>query len=87
MCGRGFACPISASLQSRVSNGLPARSGARHFRPVGKRIPPPTLDDDESDLGEPMQLVADTGDTSADGEDLVTADEAVETSDGGDLLG
>ena len=34
------------------------------------------------DLGEPMQLVADTGDTSADGEDLVTADEAV--TDGGD---
>ena len=34
-----------------------------------------------------MQLVADNGDTSADGEDLVTADEAVETSDGGDLLG
>ena len=38
------------------------------------------------DLGEPMQLVADTGDTSADGEDLVTADEAVEPS-GDDLLG
>ena len=52
----------------------------------GKRIPPPTLNDDESDLGEPMQLVADTGDTSADGEDLVTADEAVEPS-GDDLLG
>ena len=34
-----------------------------------------------------MQLVADTGDTSADGEDLVNSDEAVETSDGGDLLG
>ena len=53
----------------------------------GKRIPPPTLDDDESDLGEPMQLVADTGDTSADGEDLVNSDEAVEQNDGGDLLG
>ena len=48
----------------------------------GKRTPPPSLDDDESDLGEPMQLVADTGDTSADGDDLVTADEAV--TDGGD---
>ena len=35
-------------------------------------------------FGEPMQLVADTGDTSADGEDLVTADEAV--SEGGDDL-
>ena len=34
----------------------------------------------------PMQLVADTGDTSADGEDLVTADEAVEQG-GDDLLG
>ena len=61
---------------------------AWHFRPVGKRIPPPTLDDDEPNLGGgPMQLVADTGDTSADGEDLVTADEAVDPSDGGDLLG
>ena len=38
------------------------------------------------DLGEPMQLVADTGDTSADGEDLVTSDEAVEQG-GDDLLG
>ena len=38
-------------------------------------------------FGEPMQLVADNGDTSADGEDLVTADEAVDSSDGGDLLG
>ena len=37
------------------------------------------------DLGEPMQLVADTGDTSADGEDLVTADEAV-TAGGADFL-
>ena len=39
--------------------------------------------DDESDLGEPMQLVADTGDTSADGDDVQTADEVV---DGGDDL-
>ena len=46
--------------------------------------PRPQTYDDESDLGEPMQLVADTGDTSADGEDLVTADEAV--SEGGDDL-
>ena len=36
-------------------------------------------------FGEPRQLVADTGDTSADGEDLVTADEAVEQG-GDDLL-
>ena len=42
--------------------------------------------DDESDLGEPMQLVADTGDTSADGNDLA---DAAETMGGGDddLLG
>ena len=37
-------------------------------------------------FGEPMQLVADTGDTSADGEDLVNSDEAV-TEGGDDLLG
>ena len=36
-------------------------------------------------FGEPMQLVADTGDTSADGEDLVNSDEAVEQN-GDDLL-
>ena len=46
----------------------------------GKRIPPPTLDDDESDLGEPMQLVADTGDTEADKRTEVTVDESVEPS-------
>ena len=34
-------------------------------------------------FGEPMQLVADTGDTSADGDDVQTADEVV---DGGDDL-
>ena len=51
----------------------------------GKRIPPPTLNDDESDLGEPMQLVADTGDTSADGDDVQNADEVVDGGD--DLLG
>ena len=50
----------------------------------GKRIPPPTLDDDESDLGEPMQLVADTGDTVADKRTEVNVDEAVEQ--GGDDL-
>ena len=39
--------------------------------------------DDESDLGEP-QLVADNGDTSADGNDIVNSDEIV--SGGDDLL-
>ena len=34
-------------------------------------------------FGEPMQLVADTGDTVADGDDVQTADEVV---DGGDDL-
>ena len=37
------------------------------------------------DLGEPMQLVADTGDTSADGDDVQNADEVVDGGD--DLLG
>ena len=36
-------------------------------------------------FGEPMQLVADTGDTSADGDDVQTADEVVDGGD--DLLG
>ena len=40
-------------------------------------------DDGDDDLGEP-QLIPDNGDTSADGADLVTADEA--TSGGGDDL-
>ena len=40
--------------------------------------------DDESDLGEPMQLVADTGDTVADKRTEVNGDEAVEQGDGGE---
>ena len=36
-------------------------------------------------FGEPMQLVADTGDTSADGDDVQNADEVVDGGD--DLLG
>ena len=44
--------------------------------------------DDESDLGEPMQLVADTGDTSADGNDLADAAETMGAEGAGDdLLG
>ena len=42
-------------------------------------------DDGEDDLGEP-QLVADTGDTSADGADIQLADEAVGGGSGDDLL-
>jgi hypothetical protein len=46
--------------------------------------------DDESDLGDP-QLLPDTGDTSADGADLMLADEAagdlLDSSGGDDLLG
>ena len=38
-------------------------------------------------FGEPMQLVADTGDTVADKRTEVNVDEAVEQGDGGDLLG
>ena len=49
--------------------------------------PPPQTYDDESDLGEPMQLVADTGDTSADGEDLADAAETMGSEGGDDLLG
>ena len=50
--------------------------------------PPPQTYDDEYDLGGgPMQLVADTGDTSADKRTEVNGDEAVETSDGGDYGG
>ena len=38
------------------------------------------------DLGEPMQLVADTGDTSADGADVLDAAETA-GGEGDDLLG
>ena len=37
-------------------------------------------------FGEPMQLVADTGDTSVDGEDLADAAEAMGSEGGDDLL-
>ena len=40
--------------------------------------------DEEEDMTEPMQLVADNGDTSADGGDILNADEVVA---GGDLIG
>ena len=50
--------------------------------------PPPQTYDDEYDLGEPMQLVADTGDTSADGADLQDAAETMGAEGSGDdLLG
>ena len=51
--------------------------------------PRPQTYDDESDLGEPMQLVADNGDTSADGEDILGADETMgsEGSGSDDILG
>ena len=39
------------------------------------------------DLGEPMQLGADTGDTVADKKTEVTVDEAVDSSDGGEYNG
>ena len=37
-------------------------------------------DDEDDDLGEPV-LIADNGDTSADGADLLTADEVVTTEE------
>lgn len=46
--------------------------------------------DDEEDLAEPMQLVADNGDNSADGDDIQPADETVGSAEfgaGDDLLG
>jgi hypothetical protein len=42
--------------------------------------------DDESDLGDPI-LVADNGDTSADGGDIQNADEVVSDDGGLDLGG
>ena len=55
-------------------------SRSAHFAPRG------TFDRLVNAFPQPMQLVADTGDTSADGEDLVNSDEAVEQG-GDDLLG
>ena len=42
--------------------------------------------DDDDDLGEP-NLQLDTGDTSADGGDLVNSDESMGSTGGDDLLG
>ena len=49
-------------------------------------IPGEDDSDEEGDLGEP-QLVADTGDTSADGDDILGADETMGSADlgGGDI--
>ena len=64
--------------------------------PTGRRLITPTTFDIligvkklfyklSPDLGENMQLVADTGDTSADGDDVQAADEVVDGGEG--LLG
>ena len=80
--------PMGEAISDEEMEKLREEQRKRHEELYG--IPasgiPGEENDDESDLGEPMQLVADTGDTSADGEDLVTADEAVEQG-GDDLLG
>ena len=80
--------PMCETISDEEMEKLREEQRKRHEELYG--IPasgiPGEENDDESDLGEPMQLVADTGDTSADGEDLVTADEAV-IEGGDDLLG
>ena len=58
------------------------RNGKRHVISETQFVPGEE-NDDESDLGEPMQLVADNGDASADGEDI---QDAAETMGGGEDL-
>ena len=79
--------PLSEPIPDEEMDKLREEQRKRHEELYG--IPasgiPGEENDDDSDLGEP-QLLPDTGDTSADGADLVTADEAVTPSDGGDNL-
>jgi len=82
--------PLTDPISDEEMEKLREEQRKRHAELYG--IPtsgvPGEENDDESDLGEP-QLLPDTGDTSADGTDLVTADEAVsaEEAGGDDLLG
>ena len=83
--------PLTDPISDEEMEKLREEQRKRHAELYG--IPtsgvPGEENDDESDLGEP-QLLPDTGDTSADGTDLVTADEAVpadEAGGGDDLLG
>ena len=79
--------PMCETISDEEMDKLREEQRKRHEELYG--IPtsgiPGEENDDESDLGEPMQLVADTGDTSADGNDI---QDAAETMGGGDdLLG
>jgi len=77
--------PLCETISDEEMEKLHEEQRKRHEELYG--IPasgiPGEESDDESDLGEP-QLVADTGDSSADGADLLSADEVV--TDGGEDL-
>ena len=81
--------PLTEPISDEEMEKLREEQRKKHAELYG--IPtsvPGEENDDESDLGEP-QLLPDTGDTSADGIDLVTSDEVVPADEAGgdDLLG
>ena len=83
--------PLCDAISDEEMETLREEQRKRHEELYGiptAAIPGEEQDDDESDLGEP-QLIADTGDTSADGGDFQTSDETMggsDSSDSDDLL-
>ena len=80
--------PLCDAISDEEMEQLREEQRKRHEELYG--IPasglPGEENDDESDLGEP-NLQLDTGDTSADGGDLVNSDESMGSTGGDDLLG
>ena len=82
--------PLAETISDEEMEQLRAEQRKRHEELYGipiSGVPGEEGDEDEdSDLATPISLIADTGDTSADGEDFVTSDERVDDSGAGDDL-
>jgi hypothetical protein len=77
--------PLADTISDEEMDELREEQRKRHAELYGipAAIPGEDSEDDEKDLCEPV-LLADTGDTSADGQDFQLSDELVD--DSGDLL-
>ena len=82
--------PLCEAISDEEMEKLREEQRKRHEELYG--IPAGTIageeeDDDESDMQLQPELINDTGDTSADGGDLVNSDESMGSTGGDDLLG
>ena len=76
--------PLAEPISDEEMDALHEEQRKRNEDMFGLSNIPGESDDDDSDLGDPI-VMPDTGDTSADGNDLLTADEMIDGGD--DLLG